>query len=174
MRWWRRMRSTAASTRCCHTEALFSHLRQRWQDLFGARFEVLLYDLTSSYFECPPPEDDNDKRRHGYSRDKRSDCVGACLEALRDDPGLLIPRPPSPPALPGDHLDPTIRIAFLPGIKHGICHRSPPTISSCQAVLQANLTMARWGPHAGYDPTTARDQLTLALGEAVRAMRDFG
>jgi len=33
-----------------HKEGLFSHLRQRWQDLFEARFEVLLYDLTSTYF----------------------------------------------------------------------------------------------------------------------------
>src|SRR6266478_5725268 len=58
-----------------HKTALFSHLRQRWQDLFGASFEVLLYDLTSTYFESEPPDDENDKRRHGYSRDKRSDCV---------------------------------------------------------------------------------------------------
>jgi hypothetical protein len=34
-----------------HKEQLFSHLGERWQDLFGARFEVLLYDLTSTYFE---------------------------------------------------------------------------------------------------------------------------
>jgi hypothetical protein len=33
--------------------ALFSHLRARWQDLFAATFEVLLYDLTSTYFESP-------------------------------------------------------------------------------------------------------------------------
>ena len=33
-----------------HKEVLFWHLRQRWQDLFGARFDVLLYDLTSTYF----------------------------------------------------------------------------------------------------------------------------
>ena len=32
-----------------HKAALFSHLRQRWQDLFGTRFEILLYDLTSTY-----------------------------------------------------------------------------------------------------------------------------
>jgi len=31
--------------------ALFQHLRQRWEDLFDARFDVLLYDLTSTYFE---------------------------------------------------------------------------------------------------------------------------
>jgi transposase len=58
-----------------HKEQLFGHLRQRWQDLFGARFEVLLYDLTSTYFESDPPFEETDKRQFGYSRDKRSDCV---------------------------------------------------------------------------------------------------
>ena len=48
-----------------HKQALFSHLRQRWQDLFGAQFEVLLYDLTSTYFEAAPPHDEADKRRYG-------------------------------------------------------------------------------------------------------------
>src|SRR5713226_6816912 len=76
--------------------------------------------------------------------------VGAFLEALRDNPGFLFGRPQSAPALPGDHLDTTIRVAFMPGIKHGICHRSPPTISSCHVVSQANLAMARWVPLTGY------------------------
>ena len=58
-----------------HKPALFSHLTERWQGLFGAKFDVLLYDLTSTYFESSRPADDNDKRRYGYSRDKRSDCV---------------------------------------------------------------------------------------------------
>jgi transposase len=58
-----------------HKRALFGHLTQRWQDLFGVRFDILLYDLTSTYFESPPPEDEKDKRRYGYSRDKRPDCV---------------------------------------------------------------------------------------------------
>jgi transposase len=58
-----------------HKTALFSHLRRRWEDLFGARFEVLLYDLTSTYFESDPPFPEGDKRRFGYSRDQRSDCV---------------------------------------------------------------------------------------------------
>ena len=56
-------------------QALFSHLVDRWRDLFNARFDVLLYDLTSTYFESDPPQDEADKRRFGYSRDKRSDCV---------------------------------------------------------------------------------------------------
>lgn len=56
-----------------HKAELFGFLRQRWQALFQAKFDVLLYDLTSTYFECDPPE--AGKRRFGYSRDKRSDCV---------------------------------------------------------------------------------------------------
>ena len=35
-----------------HKDALFGFLQERWRDLFGAKFEVLLYDLTSTYFEC--------------------------------------------------------------------------------------------------------------------------
>ena len=58
-----------------HRSALFQHLQQRWKDLFGAKFEVLLYDLTSTYFESNPPFPEGDKRQYGYSRDKRSDCV---------------------------------------------------------------------------------------------------
>jgi transposase len=58
-----------------HRDALFKHLRQRWEDLFGVKFEVLLYDLTSTYFESDPPFPEGDKRRYGHSRDKRSDCV---------------------------------------------------------------------------------------------------
>lgn len=56
-------------------QALFTHLSERWQGLFGAKFDVLLYDLTSTYFESSKPSDEKDKRRYGYSRDKRSDCV---------------------------------------------------------------------------------------------------
>lgn len=58
-----------------HKEALFTHLSNRWRDLFNADYEVLLYDLTSTYFESDPPFGEEDKRRFGYSRDHRSDCV---------------------------------------------------------------------------------------------------
>ena len=66
----------AVWTKCFeHKQALLSHLTECWQDLFGAKFDVLLYDLTSTYFESSRPDEENDKRRYGYSRDKRSDCV---------------------------------------------------------------------------------------------------
>ncbi len=63
-----------------HKEALFSFLRQRWQALFDVRFEVLLYDLTSTYFECDAPA--SGQRQFGYSRDKRSDCVQVVIALI--------------------------------------------------------------------------------------------
>ena len=65
-----------------HKQALFSHLTERWQGLFAAKFDVLLYDLTSTYFESSQPSDEKDKRRYGYSRDKRPDCVQVVLALI--------------------------------------------------------------------------------------------
>ncbi len=84
-----------------HKAALFSHLRARWQDLFAARFDVLLYDLTSTYFESPPPDDETDKRRHGYSRDKRSDCVQVVIALIVTPDGF----PLGYEVLPGNTAD---------------------------------------------------------------------
>lgn len=55
-----------------HKAALFQHLRERWQDLFQAQFDVLLYDLTSTYIEGDGEE--IPKAKYGYSRDQRFDC----------------------------------------------------------------------------------------------------
>ena len=86
-----------------HKAALFSHLRARWQDLFAAKFDVLLYDLTSTYFESPPPDDETDKRRHGYSRDKRSDCVQVVIALIVTPEGF----PLGYEVLPGNTSDKT-------------------------------------------------------------------
>ena len=48
-----------------HKAALFSSLQARWKDLFNARFEVLLYDLTSTYFESDPRFAEEDKPKFG-------------------------------------------------------------------------------------------------------------
>ncbi len=56
-----------------HKQELFVYLRQRWQDLFHAQFDVLLYDLTSTYIEGEGAE--IPKARYGYSRDQRFDCL---------------------------------------------------------------------------------------------------
>ena len=56
-----------------HKRELFVWLKQKWADLFQADFEVLLYDLTSTYFEGEMEQ--NSKARRGYSRDGRPDCL---------------------------------------------------------------------------------------------------
>jgi transposase len=55
-----------------HKQELFVHLQQRWKDLFEAEFDLLLYDLTSTYVEGEAEQ--NPKARYGYSRDGRPDC----------------------------------------------------------------------------------------------------
>jgi hypothetical protein len=86
-----------------HKEALFGHLRQRWSDLFAPRFEVLLYDLTSTYFECAVPTAEADPRRFGYSRDKRGDCVQVVVALVVTPEGL----PLAYEMLPGNTADKT-------------------------------------------------------------------
>jgi len=86
-----------------HKEALFGHLRGRWADLFGVRFEVLLYDLTSTYFECDVPQAEDDPRRFGYSRDRRSDCVQVVIALVVTPEGL----PLAYEMLPGNTADKT-------------------------------------------------------------------
>ena len=61
---------------------LFTHLTERWKDLFNAKFDILLYDLTSTYFECDPPIGERDKRKFEHSRDKRSDCVQVVIALI--------------------------------------------------------------------------------------------
>jgi Transposase DDE domain len=86
-----------------HKEALFVHLRQRWSDLFGATFDVLLYDLTSTYFECDAPQEETDPRRFGYSRDRRPDCVQVMVALVVTPEGL----PLAYEMLPGNTADKT-------------------------------------------------------------------
>ena len=55
-----------------HRKDLFQHLQQRWKTLFDVQFDVLLYDLTSTYVEGAAEM--NPKAKRGYSRDGRPDC----------------------------------------------------------------------------------------------------
>ena len=73
-----------------HKEALFDHLVGRWRDLFNVSFDVLLYDLTSTYFESDRPADDEDKRRYGYSRDHRPDCVQVVIALVVSPEGFAL------------------------------------------------------------------------------------
>jgi transposase len=71
-----------------HKPVVFDHLVARWRDLFNVSFDVLLYDLTSTYFEADPPFPEGDKRRFGYSRDRRPDCVQVVIALVVTPEGL--------------------------------------------------------------------------------------
>jgi Transposase DDE domain len=92
-----------------HKTALFSYLRDRWVTLFDATYEVLLYDLTSTYFESDPPIAGEDKRKFGYSRDKRTDCVQVVVAVVITPEGF----PVAYDVLPGNTADKTTLRAFL-------------------------------------------------------------
>jgi Transposase DDE domain len=97
-----------------HKDALFSHLMARWRDLFNANFDVLLYDLTSTYFEINASDvAEGDKRRHGYSRDKRPDCPQVVIALVVTPEGL----PLAYEVLPGNTADCTTLRTFLARIE---------------------------------------------------------
>jgi hypothetical protein len=96
-----------------HKRALFDHLTQRWKDLFNVKFDVLLYDLTSTYFESDPPFPEGDKRKHGYSRDKRFDCVQVVIALIVAPEGF----PLAYEVLAGNTADNTTLRGFLKKIE---------------------------------------------------------
>src|SRR5947207_969626 len=96
-----------------HKQAVFDHLTGRWRDLFNISYDVLLYDLTSTYFEADPPFPEGDKRRFGYSRDHRPDCVQIVIALVVTPEGL----PLAYEVLPGNTSDNTTLRDFLARIE---------------------------------------------------------
>jgi transposase len=98
-----------------HKEALERHLGQRWHDLFGARCDLLLYDLTSTYFEGQAGE--VPKAAFGYSRDHRPDCRQLLLALVVTEAGF----PLSYEVFEGNRADVTTLEEILDSVerKHG-------------------------------------------------------
>ncbi len=71
-----------------HKDALCQHLQRRYESLFGVRFEFLLYDVTSTYFEGQA--EGNEKAARGYSRDQRSDCKQVNIGLVVTPEGLPV------------------------------------------------------------------------------------
>lgn len=94
-----------------HKEEFFTYLTNRWHHLFNIKFDVLLYDLTSTYFECNPPG--AGKRQFGYSRDKRSDCVQVVIALIVTPDGF----PLAYEVMPGNTSDNTTLSDFLKAIE---------------------------------------------------------
>jgi transposase len=94
-----------------HKQELFVWLKRKWADLFDADFEVLLYDLTSTYFEGEMEQ--NPKARRGYSRDGRPDCVQLVIALVVTPDGF----PLAYEVMNGNTSDKTTLPAFLSHIE---------------------------------------------------------
>ena len=90
-----------------HRTALFTHLQARWKDLFGATYDLLLYDLTSTYFEGQMQE--APQARHGHSRDRRPDCRQVVIAVVLSAEGF----PLAYEIMPGNTSDKTTLRYFL-------------------------------------------------------------
>ena len=97
-----------------HKDDLFKFLVRRWGELFGAKFDVLLYDLTSTYFETDEDRGEGDLRQFGYSRDKRGDCRQVVIALIVTPEGL----PLSYEVMGGGTADSTTLSGFLDRIEH--------------------------------------------------------
>jgi len=96
-----------------HKDDLFKFLVRRWGELFGAKFDVLLYDLTSTYFETDADRGPDDLRQFGYSRDKRGDCRQVVIALIVTPEGF----PLSYEVMGGGTADSTTLSGFLDRIE---------------------------------------------------------
>ena len=134
-----------------HRAALFAHLQARWKDLFGATYDLLLYDLTSTYFEGEMEQ--APKAKHGYSRDKRSDCRQVVIAVVLSAEGF----PLAYEIMPGNTNDRTTLKLFLQKIQtqYGqarriwVMDRGIPTEETLQDMRQSD-------PPVGYLVGTPR------------------
>lgn len=94
-----------------HKQDLFVWLQKKWLDLFHADFEVLLYDLTSTYFEGEMEQ--NPKAKRGYSRDGRPDCLQVVIALVVTTDGL----PLAYEVMNGNTIDSTTLSGFLDKIE---------------------------------------------------------
>ena len=128
-----------------HREALFTHLKDRWSGLFGASYDILLYDLTSTYFEVDangPLTEASRLKAFGYSRDKRPDCVQIVIALIITPDGLPI----GYEVMRGNTSDKTTLADMLKKItdRYGkerrtwIMHRGIPTEETLAQMRQAN------------------------------------
>lgn len=97
-----------------HKEPLFDFLKDRWNALFGVTYDLILYDLTSTYFESDPPlPGDETKKRFGYSRDHRGDCVQVVIALVVTPEGF----PLAYEVLPGNTRDSSTLDDFIKHIE---------------------------------------------------------
>jgi len=120
-----------------HKDALCTHLMARYRQWFGVRFEFLLYDVTSTFFEGQA--DRNNQAQRGYSRDQRLDCKQVCIGLVCTPEGL----PLSFEVFPGNRADVTTveEIVTAMETKYGTAERI--WVMDRGMVSEANLAFRR-------------------------------
>lgn len=120
-----------------HKTALEQHLRRRWENMFGAKFDVLLYDLTSTYFEGEAKTIGRAKR--GYSRDHRPDCKQIVIALIVSREGF----PLTYEIFDGNRSDVTTLEDILTAVEKRHGHAERVWVFDRGIVSEANLELLR-------------------------------
>jgi len=122
-----------------HKRALESHLKQRFGELFALDYDLLLYDVTSTYFEGEAKG--NPQAQRGYSRDSRPDCKQVCI-------GLVVTRDGYPlgyEVFAGNRVDVTTVEEIVEAMEERYGKAGRVWVMDRGMVSEANLTWLREG-----------------------------
>ena len=154
-----------------HKDELNKFLVRRWGELFGAKFDVLLYDLTSTYFETDEDRGPDDLRQFGYSRDKRGDCRQVVIALIVAPEGF----PLSYEVMSGDTADSTTLGGLLDRIEHRYGRANRIWVMDRGIPTEQSLAKMR-GMGASYLVGTPKGRLTKLeqsfLGQPWQAVRE--
>jgi hypothetical protein len=135
-----------------HKDGLFRHFQQVYGELFGTTFDILLYDVTSTYFEGLAKG--NAQAKHGYSRDKRPDCVQVCIALVTTPEGL----PMAYEVFDGNRADVTTVDEIVEVMRKKYGHERRTWVMDRGMVSEDNLEMLR-EEQAGYIVGTPKSEL---------------
>lgn len=135
-----------------HKDALFEHFQAVYGELFGTTFDVLLYDITSTYFEGQVKG--NGQAKRGYSRDKRPDCVQVCIALVVTPEGL----PLAYEVFDGNRADVTTVEEIVAVMRDKYGHERRTWVMDRGMVSEDNLDMLREA-RASYIVATPKSQL---------------
>ncbi len=118
-------------------DGLFGHLQQTYGELFGTTFDILLYDITSTYFEGAAAG--NPQAKRGHSRDKRPDCVQVCIGLVVTPEGL----PLAYEVFDGNRSDKTTVEEIVEAMRSKYGHERRVWVMDRGMVTDGNLEMLR-------------------------------
>ena len=135
-----------------HKDALFAHFQKVYGELFGTTFDILLYDITSTYFEGQVAG--NPQAQRGYSRDGRPDCVQVCIALVVTPEGL----PLAYEVFDGNRTDVTTVDEMVQTMREKYGHERRTWVMDRGMVSEGNLEMLR-DAKAGYLVGTPKSML---------------